>query len=61
MAAFLDTLPAWIVALTGVVTAANAITALTPTTVDNKIVSIILKFLNVLSINVLRNRNADDD
>lgn len=52
---------AWLIAITGVVTAATAITALTPTTVDNKIVNGFLKILNLLAGNVLKNKNADDN
>lgn len=47
--------------------AANAITALTPTQIDNKaqettikVINIALRVLNTLSVNVGRNRNADD-
>ncbi len=50
----------WLAAITGVVTAATAITALTPTKTDNKIVSALLKVLNILAGNVLHNKNADD-
>lgn len=50
----------WIAAITGLVTAATAITMLTPTTVDNTVINIILKVLNVLAGNVLKNKNADD-
>lgn len=46
-------------AITGVVTAANAVTALTPTKVDNKILDIILKVLNFASMNFLKNKNKD--
>jgi hypothetical protein len=53
-------LPDWIAAATTIVTAATAITMLTPTTADDRIVSGILKFLNVLSGNILKNKNADD-
>lgn len=56
----LEAAPAWIVAITGLVTAASAITALTPTQADDKFVSTILRVLNVLSLNIGRNRNADD-
>lgn len=46
-------------AVTGVVTAANAITALTPTNVDNKILNIALKVLNFASMNFMMNKNKD--
>lgn len=52
--------PAWLVAITSVVTAATAVTALTPTKTDDKIVNGILKFLNILAGNFLKNKNADD-
>ncbi len=51
----------WIAAITGILTAATALTALTPTTVDNKIVNGALKLLNFAAGNVLFNRNADDE
>jgi len=50
---------AWVAAVTAVVTAASAITALTPTKTDDKILNGILKVLNFLSLNVLKNKNAD--
>ena len=53
-------LPPWIEAVTAVVTAATAITALTPTKTDNEILNGVLKFLNFLAGNVLKNKNADD-
>lgn len=55
-----ESLPAWLVAITTVVTASTAITALTPTTADDKIVNSVLKVLNFLSGNFLKNKNADD-
>ena len=42
------------------VAAATAITALTPSKTDDKIVNIILKVLNFVAGNVLKNKNADD-
>ncbi len=52
---------AWVAAVTAVVTAASAITALTPTKTDDKILNGVLKVLNFLSLNVLKNKNADAD
>lgn len=51
---------AWIVAISGVVTACTAITAITPTNVDNKILDAVLTVLNVLAGNIGKNKNADD-
>jgi hypothetical protein len=58
--AFFDGFPAWLAAITAVVTAATAITALTPSKSDDAIVNAILKFLNFLAGNFLKNKNADD-
>lgn len=55
-----DAMPAWIAAFTAVVTAATAITMLTPTKTDDKWINRILRVLNVLAGNVGMNRNADD-
>jgi len=49
--------PEWIMALCGLVTAA---TALTPSTTDDKVINIVLKVLNFVAGNVLKNKNADD-
>ena len=57
---FAAALPAWLVAVTTVCTAATAITALTPTRADDRALDIVLRVLNVLAGNVGRNRNADD-
>ena len=56
----LDAAPAWLTAITGVVTAATAITALTPTQSDDAIINTILRSLNLLAGNVGKNKNADD-
>lgn len=53
-------LPDWLVAITTTVTAATAITALTPTKSDDKIINSVLKVLNFLAGNFLKNKNADD-
>lgn len=55
-----DAMPAWIAAFTAVVTAATAITMLTPTKTDDEWINRILRVLNVLAGNVGMNRNADD-
>lgn len=57
--AWLGNLGVYVAAATTVVTAANAITMLTPTEVDNKVVNAILKVLNWLSLNIFANKNAD--
>lgn len=60
-------MPVWLTAVASVVTAANAVTALTPTKVDDKAlaglgyaINFLLRVLNILSVNVLKNKNADD-
>jgi len=59
MLEFIESIPAWINAITMLVTAATAITALTPTKADDKYAALILKVLNVMAGNVLKNKNAD--
>ena len=56
----LEAAPVWLTAITGVVTAATAITALTPSKSDDKVLNTILKVLNFLAGNVGKNKNADD-
>jgi len=46
--AIFDALPGWLNAITALVTAATAITALTPTKTDDKYVSMALKVLNTV-------------
>lgn len=60
ISAFFESFPAWLTAITAVVTAATAVTALTPTKSDDAIVGKILKVLNFLAGNFLKNKNADD-
>lgn len=49
----------YLAAVIGVFVAAKAITVVTPTTVDNKIVDGILAVLNFLALNVFKDKNAD--
>lgn len=58
--AILESAPAWLTAITGVVTAATAITAMTPTKSDDEILGKILRVLNWLAGNFGKNKNADD-
>jgi len=58
--ALFDALPAWLVAITTLCTAATAITALTPSRADDRVLDFVLRMLNALAGNVGRNRNADD-
>jgi uncharacterized membrane protein len=57
---FFESFPAWLTAITTVVTAATAITVLTPSKADDEIINKILKILNFLAGNFLKNKNADD-
>ena len=56
---FFTNFPSWLVAATTVVTTVSAVTALTPTRSDDKVINSILTVLNILSLNVGANRNAD--
>lgn len=46
--------------VTAVITIANIITASTSSKSDNKIWNSILKILNIVSLNIGKNKNADD-
>ena len=56
---FLDSVPAWVTAVTGIVSAASAITALTPTPKDDNFVAGIVKVLDLLALNVGHRKRAD--
>ncbi len=53
-------LPVWIGMALTLVGAVSAITAVTPTKSDDKLVDLVLKVLNILSLNIGKNKNADD-
>lgn len=59
IAAILEAAPAWLTAVTGLVTAATAITALTPSKSDDAVLDKVLKVLNFLAGNFGKNKNAD--
>ena len=56
---FFTNFPSQLVAATTIVTTLSAVTALTPTRSDDKVINSILTVLNILSLNVGANRNAD--
>ncbi len=53
-------MPVWLTTITYIVTLASSITMLTPTNVDNKFIDGLLRVLNWLSLNIFKNKNADD-
>lgn len=46
--------------ITMLITAATAVTAITPTKTDDKYINMILKVLNLFAGNFLKNKNKDD-
>lgn len=56
---FFDSIPAWIVAITTLVTAAAGIATLTPTKTDDEILNKALKVLNVLALNIGKAKNKE--
>ena len=54
-------LPVWISMALTLVGALSAITAVTPTRSDDKVTDNILRVLNILSLNIGKNQNADDE
>ena len=58
---FIDELPAWVSALTALVTACAGVASLTPTKSDDAAIAFMLRIINVVGLNVNRAKNADDD
>lgn len=58
---FIDAAPAWVNALTAAFVGLKALTMLTPTKADNVILDKILKVLNFLALNILKDKNADSE
>lgn len=57
---FFEKFPGWIVAATTLVTAATAVTMITPSKSDDAVVNAILRFLNILAGNIAQNKNKDE-
>jgi hypothetical protein len=55
----LESIPAWVAAITLVFSVATAITALTLSKADDKYINAVLKVLNALAGNFGKNRNKD--
>ena len=53
--------PDWVAAVTAIFMGVKMFTALTPSTTDNEVVDKILKFLNIIALNVFKDKNEDSD
>ena len=60
IASIISGYPTWLTAIISLISGATALTALTPTKVDNKVLGGTLKVLNLVAGNVLKNRNKDE-
>lgn len=52
LSSFVDALPAWLSSVTGVIAAASAVAALTPTPRDDKIIGKLYKIVDLLALNI---------
>ena len=61
--AFFDGIPAWLNAIMAVISAASAVTALTPTPRDDQFLGRIYRFLQILALNVklVKSRGGKSD
>ncbi len=57
---FIAVLQQWLFAITSIVTAASALTALTPTKKDDKLRKYLLAALNFIALNIGNARNKDN-
>lgn len=58
---FIETMHQWLFAFTSVVTAASAVTALTPSSADDRIRRYLLAVLNFLALNIGNAGRKDKD
>jgi hypothetical protein len=52
LSSFVDSLPAWLSAVTGIIAAASAVAALTPTPRDDRVLGKLYKIVDLLALNV---------
>jgi hypothetical protein len=57
---FWSKLGGWLETAAKIIAGASIITAMTPTQSDDKIINLILRILNWASLNIFKNKNADD-
>ena len=56
---FMSAVPDWLFAITALVSGATAVSAITPTKTDDKILNGAVKVLNLVAGNIGKNKNAD--
>jgi hypothetical protein len=61
MIEFINQAPDWVAAVTAFFMGLKTLTALTPSTADNVAVDKALKVLNILALNVFKDKNEDAD
>ena len=59
MIEFINQAPDWVAAVTAFFMGLKTLTALTPSTADNAAVDKALKVLNILALNVFKDKNED--
>lgn len=61
MIEFINQAPDWVAAVTAIFMGLKMLTALTPSTADNAAIDKALKVLNILALNVFKDKNEDAD